>query len=76
MSMFPKIGVPQNGWFIRKNPIRMDDLGVPLFLETPICRCFNDKFRLETLSKPRSESYLEDGQDPVDGSVVGITPHL
>ena len=35
--MFPKIVVPQNGWFIRGNPIKMDDLGVPLFLETPIC---------------------------------------
>ena len=31
--VFPKIGVPQNGWFIRENPIKMDDLGV-LFLET------------------------------------------
>ena len=32
--MFPKILVPlvYNG-----NPIKMDDLGVPLFLETPIC---------------------------------------
>ena len=35
--MFPKIGVPQNGWFIMENPIKMDDLGVPLFLETPKC---------------------------------------
>ena len=32
--VFPKIGVPQNGWFIKENPIKMDDLGVTLFLET------------------------------------------
>ena len=39
MSVEPKIGVeinPQNGWFIMEISIKMDDLGVPLFLETPI----------------------------------------
>ncbi len=35
--MFPKIGVPQNGWFIMEKP-KIDDLGVPLFLETPTCQ--------------------------------------
>ena len=25
--VFPKIGVPQNGWVIMENPIKMDDLG-------------------------------------------------
>ena len=34
--MFPKIGVPQNGWLIMENLIKMDDYGVPLFSETPI----------------------------------------
>ena len=33
--VFPKIRVPQIGWVTMENPIKMDDLGIPFFLETP-----------------------------------------
>ena len=44
MDVEPKIGGFPTKWMVKimENPIKIDDLGVPLFLETP--RCCLSKF--------------------------------
>ena len=39
-------GTPK--WMVKimENPIKMDDLGVPLFSETPICREWGDHHQM------------------------------
>ena len=47
-------GSPIAGWFIRNNPSRMDDLGVPLVQEISICSLF--------LEAPEPPVQIEIGQ--------------
>ena len=58
--VFPKIGVPQNGWLKMENPIKMDDLGVPLFSETPICFFLPENTRNHVWNDPKSHCCIGD----------------
>ena len=41
---FPEMDTPIAGWFIIENPIKMDDLGVPPFLEMPFIILYLGQF--------------------------------
>ena len=65
MWVFPKIVVPQNGWFMMENPIKMDDLRVPLFFgNTNLNRLVFPIYLLAT---------GEGSLIPVDGSGIKLT---
>ena len=40
MAVSKNTGTPKWMVYFMENPIKMDDLGVPLFLETPICHMY------------------------------------
>ena len=50
MGVSKNRGIPK--WMVKimENPIKMDDLGVPLFLETPIYNSFNYSYCSLTVS--------------------------
>ena len=52
------MGDPQNGWLIiRETPIKMNDLGVPLFQETPM-RCCSASVNQNASLVYRSRTHL------------------
>jgi len=64
---FPKMVVPQNGWFIMENPIKIVDVGVPLFLETSKCWCFR------TNSHQLVDTQVVDPIDIAQGCPIQVT---
>ena len=68
--MFPKIGIPQNGWFI------MDDLGVPLFSETPIYFYSLATFDSWGFWMPDIQQLKRFTADPLSQDLTKVMEHL
>ena len=54
-------GVPQNAWSIRENPIKMDDLGVPLVQETFVCSSWNKEPQGKTRVDTKQHTVVRNG---------------
>ena len=71
MDVSKNMGTPK--WMVKimENPIRMDDLGVPLFLETPIWYLLYIKLVVSRVTSPRSSQAW-----PMAWSISFVKDHL
>ena len=74
--MLSKIGVPQNRWFIMQNLIKMDDLGVPLFSETPIDTQYITSPNTALLSHHSTHTISIDLDPPKGGNFFWISEYM
>ena len=59
------MGVPPNGWLIRENMVKINDLGAPPFMETPICQDICQRiFEEDTRTIADIWTSLETAQQP------------
>jgi len=54
--VFPKIGVPQNGWFIKENPIKMDEFGGTTIFGNTQMECLNQFVKKSIFFKSKLRS--------------------
>ena len=70
MGVEPKIGGKPPKWMVKimENPIKMDDLGVPLFLETSISH------QTGSFGKSSTQAGAKKGWDIIDRFVESTLP--
>ena len=69
------MGVPRNGWFTMENPIKMDDLRVPIFRKFPFIEFIDSKGKVSALETVLLQSRVLDCKFSVHPFLQDIGRH-